>query len=257
MRAFARLLLMLFAVVFCSCSQTRGAKTPIHKDRHMEISLHKVIGPDAAPAAEDYSHPLILKGEDFDYLLSSIRYRGKNLVGWVDAKAVFSAKELYDLTPRLVEAFAKAVPEDEVIFSSKSVKSGVIFRSKRFTNGRMFVKDKKLNCLFANINVRSDVSGVYDGAPRRKYGGSFSKLVTNAWQRLVEDEKGVHYNWIEIDIKQALAERTRLERERKRRAELLREMEEKLRNENDDWQEWDTDKTLEPEQSFEDVPSED
>ena len=200
-------LLLLAPLVFCACAQTRSVTTPIYRDRNLKISLHKVVDTETSLVVADNSHPAAFEVDELGYILGRVRYEEKGLFGWAAARAVFSADEIYRITPHLVEAFAKATPGGEVIFTSRSIKAGALFSSRKFTNGRMFVKGSALNCLFANINVRDEVSDAYAGDPRKVYGGASSRLVTNEWQSLVEGGGGVYYNWIEIEIEKALAEK--------------------------------------------------
>jgi hypothetical protein len=235
---------LLLPFVFCACAQTRDIRTTIHKDRHTEVELLRVVGGDEPTAGGDYSHPYAFDIENLKYMLKSIGYEDKSLFGWADARAVFSAGELYRLAPYLVEGFAKATPGDEVVFSSTAAKPGALFSSKRLTNGSMFVSNGKLNCLFANISTRDEASEAYDGDPRRKYGGASSRLVTSGWQSLVEGAGGIHYNWIAIEIDLAIAEKAGLERTTRRQTEVRETIERRKVRESVYWEEWVPDKAM-------------
>ncbi|NQU08423.1 MAG: hypothetical protein HQ583_07660 [Candidatus Abyssubacteria bacterium] len=245
MRPF--ILLLLFALAAGGCAQTRTIKTPIYEDRRLEVTLHRVVGPDSIPLEKGYSHPVDFKVEDLKYFLRSIRYREKTLFGWSDAKRVFSAAELYRMTPHLVDAFAKAEPDDEVVFRSDAAKSGTLFSSERLTGGRMFLRNGKLNCIFGNINANPQAPDIFEGDPRKVYAGALSELVTNDWQNLVAGERGTHYNWIELDWKRALAEQMQKERALRMRIERRRSIERMRRRETEDWMNWQPDEAFEPE----------
>ncbi len=242
MRIFALLTLCMFCI--CSCAQSGAVKTNIYKDRRMEVSLRSVASREEAPLSGAHSYPAAFEVEDLKYLLRSIKYREKGLFGWAEARRVFSANELYRMGPHLVDAFAKAAPGDEIVFQTTAAKTGNLFSSARYSNGMMFVEDKKLHCIFGNINVRPEMSEMYDGDPRKEYAGALSMLVTNDWQRLVTDEKGTHYNWIEIDYERALTEKEGMERAMKRRAERRRAIDLKRRRERTGWEDWEPDKAL-------------
>ncbi len=242
MRTFCLSLLLPF--ILCACAQTRDIKTTIHKDRYTEVELLRVVGGEEPAPGGDYSHPFAFDTENLKYMLKGIRYEEKGLFGWADARAVFSAGELYRLAPHLVEGFARATPGDELVFSSTAAKPGALFSSKRLTNGSMFIKGGKLNCLFANIDTRDAASDAYDGSPRKTYGGASSRLVTNDWQSLVLGERGIHYNWIEIEIDSALAEKAGLERILRRRAEVREAVERQEVRESVGWEDWDPDGTI-------------
>jgi len=244
----------LLVIVVCSCAQTSAVRTPVYKDSDIEVALYNVAGPGDSAPVNAYSHPAVFEVEDLNYLLRSIGYEEKSLFGWAGARQVYSANELYRITPHFVEAFARANPGDEIAFSSDAAKSGGLFSSARFTSGRMFVMDKKLHCIFGNINVRTgsmrdtsdDLLDISDD-PRREYGGSFTRLVTNKWQKLVEGPKGVHYNWIEIDIEEALAEKANGEQAARRRVLRRRATQEERLRDSLYWEDWEPDKALEVE----------
>jgi hypothetical protein len=217
----------------------------------MEITLSRDADSDGAPEVDIYSHPFTFKVDDIKYLLESIGYQEKSLFGWASARRVFSADEIYRITPHFVKAFARATPSDEIVFSSDVAKRGGFFSSARLTSGRMFVKDKKLNCIFGNINVRAgSMRDSYDDAydvnfdPRREYGGSFSRLVTNDWQELVQDPNGLHYNWIEIDIEKGLAEKVGRERATRIRTQKRRSSEQERLRDSVYWEDWEPDEAL-------------
>lgn len=230
---------LLCVMVFSACAQTRTVKTGIYEDRRTGVALRKEVNKEAIPFAMGHSHPVEFRAEDLKYLLKSIRYKEKGLFDWSEARQVFTAYGLYHLTPYLLEGFARATPDDEVLFHLTTVKQGRLFGSEGFTNGTMFVKEGKLNCLFANVDIRPDITDIYDGSPRNHYAGALWKLVPNDWQNLVEGVKGTHYNWIEIDIEQGLLEKQKM-RERALK-ELIRRQrsatptEQKKESEWEDW----------------------
>lgn len=238
-------LLLLAPLVFCACAQTRSVTTQIYKDRNLKITLHKVVDTEKSPLVTDNSHPAAFELDELEYILGWVRYEEKALFGWAAALTVFSADEIYRITPHLVEAFSKATPGDEVVFTSRSVKAGALFASRRFTSGRMFVKGSALNCVFANINIRDEASDAYAGDPRKVYGGASSRLVTNDWQSLVEGDGGVHYNWIEIEIEKALAEKADMGKIIRKRVKALKAIEKREVQESVVWEDWEQDRAIE------------
>jgi hypothetical protein len=251
MRTFA--LAVLCAFVLCSCAQTRVVKTKIYGDRGQTISLRKEVSADAVPVAKGYSHPITFEPEDLKYIMSSIGYQEKGLFGWSDTQRLFTAEQLYRLTPHLLEGLAKATPDDEVLFSSTGARSGFLFATNRYTDGSMFVKDGKVNFIFGNINVKNDVDVIYEGDPRKEYAGVLSRLVVKDWQRLVEGEKGTHYNWIELDYDAGLAKRKRRERLIQERLERRRAIIQRREKKETGWEDWESDEAIEePTGSIED-----
>jgi hypothetical protein len=211
------------------------------------VELRRRVGTDSGSTAKGYSHPRDFPKDEIKFLLGSIRYQDKALLGWADAKAVFSAHELYVIAPHIVEAFNMASTDDEVAFKSNISKSGVIFSSKRYSDGVMFVKNGKLNCAFANINIRPGVSDIYEGDPRKLTAGGLSRLVTNPWQSLHTSEKGTHDNWIMIDVEEALIEKAAVERALKRHRKVLKRRKQQRLRESVEWEDWSTDTPIEVE----------
>jgi len=230
---------LLCVMVFSACAQTRTVKTSIYEDRRTGVALRKEVNREAIPFAMGHSHPVEFKAEDLKYLLKSIHYKEKGLFDWREARQVFTAHGLYHMTPHLLEGFAKATPDDEVLFHITTAKQGMLFGSAGFTNGTMFVQEGKLNCLFANVDIRPDFTDIYDGSPRNHYAGALWKLVTNDWQNLVEGIKGTHYNWIEIDIAQGLLEKQQMKEQalmrQIRRRRIIEKKEQKKKSEWEDW----------------------
>jgi len=235
-------LLLLAGLFLCvSCAQSRSVRTTIYEDRRTGVTLRKVVGHEAESLATVCSHPINFETEDMKYLLRSIHYREKGLFGWSDVVPVFSADELYRITPHFVDAFSRAAPDEHVLFRLTTAKQGALFSSERFTNGRMFVKDEELNCLFANINIRPDQEGIYDGNPVNNYAGVFWKLEPGNWQNLVEGKNGVHYNWVALDSERGLEEKRLRDQAARERAERRRAGKETQERRKVGWEDWEPD----------------
>jgi hypothetical protein len=250
MRTFV--IILICVGVVCSCASTKTVKTEIYGDRRLKIVLQKTIDSDGIPVVKGCSHPIQFDMTELKYLLRSIEYQEKGLFGWSDAKRVFKAEELYRMAPHLVEAFARATPEEEIAFASTAARAGTIFSSERYTDGRMFVKDKKLNCLFANIDIKVQTTDKYEGDPRKEYAGALVKLQADKWQRLVEGPKGTHYNWIEIDYETMLVAKREMERRAKARLERIRTIRKKQEFRQSGWEDWKPGEAVEEKPSIED-----
>jgi hypothetical protein len=242
MRNAAIIALSVCLIAICSCAQTKSVK--IYEDLRTGVALHKVIPRDTPSSMPPYSHPFSFQTEDLKFLLSTIGYSEKGFFGWSEAPRVFSVEELYRVTPHLVEAFARAAPDEEALFHLTTAKQGMVFASERFTNGAMFVKNKKLNCLFANVNIKPNVTEAQDGDPRIYYSGTLWKLAKGEWQTLFEDDKGIHHNWIVLDIEAGLVEKKRADQVA--RQELKRRVLKKRPAEGTDWQDWQSDQSIPP-----------
>lgn len=242
----AFLLPFFLAIIFTSCAHTSSVRTKIFEDRRTSVTLRDWVNRDNKQVDAKYDQPADFAVNDLKYLLGSVGYQEKTLFGWSDVKRVFSADELYRTTPHLVTAFKQAGGGSEVMFRLHSAKPGLVFSAERISDGIMFVKDGKLNCLFSNIDMRSETD-LYEGNPRKYYAGALWGLVTNDWQKLVEDEGGIHHNWIEIDIEQGLAEKRKVENILQRK--LLRKrlpLEKKPQPaQPENWDDWETDNEVE------------
>jgi len=235
------------AVTFISCAHTRSVRTKIYEDRRTNVTLREWVNRDNKQVNKHYDQPVDFALDDLKYLLGSIAYQEKTLFGWSDVKRVFTADELYRTTPHLVTAFAQADGGGEVLFRLRSAKPGLIFSAERISDGIMFVKDGKLNCLFSNIDMRSETD-LYEGNPRKYYAGALWSLVANNWQKLVEDDSGIHHNWIEIDIERGLAEKRKVENIIKRKLMKKRispQRKPQPAQQPDNWNDWDTNNEVE------------
>jgi hypothetical protein len=234
-------LLALCSVLVCSCAQSRYVRTEIFKDRRLEIFLERATGSEGVPVPRGYSHPVDFEVDDLKYILATIRYQQKGLFGWGDVERVFNVEELYRMTPHLVAAFTKVSADDEVVFRMNAAKPSMVFESERRSDGVMFVKDDKLNLLFCNINIRPDTMDTDTCNPRNEYGGLLSKLVPGKDQSLVMGEKGLHYNWIEMDWKLVLEVKKNRERAIQRRIERHRTLKEMRQQQESGWEDWEPD----------------
>jgi hypothetical protein len=237
---------LFLAIIFMSCAHTRSVRTKIFEDRRTNVTLREWVDRDNKQVDMKYNQPVDFALDELKYLLGSVAYQEKTLFGWSDVKRVFTADELYRTTPYLVTAFKQADGGSEVMFRLHSAKPGLIFSAERISDGIMFVRDGKLNCLFSNIDMRSETD-LYEGNPRKYYAGALWSLVANDWQELVEDEGGIHHNWIEIDIKQGLAEKRQVENILQRK--LIRKRIPPQRKpqlaQPENWNDWDTDNEVE------------
>ncbi len=238
MRTLGCLVLLLSVFVLGSCAQTRTVKVKVYQDRRTGVALRSVVGRDAVPFVKGYSHPVEFKLDDLKYLLRSISYQTKGLFGWSQVRNVFSADELYRLAPHLIEAFAQATPDQEVVFHLTSSEKGASFWSERFTSGSMFVKDKKLDVLFANVDVNPESSEIYDGDPRNYYAGVLWRLVKADYQSLAQGEKEIHYNWVEMDFEPQLAEKRQAEEALVKKRERARAARRRIIQEQTGWEDW-------------------
>ena len=196
-------------------------------------------------------HGAFRTSRESDAVLEKARSAAADFLNTRRPEEIVFGSNMTSLTFNISRSLARTWnPGDEIVFSSDAAKSGGLFSSARLTSGRMFVKNGKLNCIFGNINIRTGNMNDYDrdayddDDPRREYGGSLARLTTNDWQELVVGKKGVHYNWIAIEIEQAMAAKTNSERARKARAIKRRTIEQERERESVYWEDWEPDKAL-------------
>ena len=247
MRLSVVLLMTILSLVLFSCAGRQIATRPILMDRDAEVLLSRNTAEGYIPDGGSYSHPAVFTEQELKFLLGSIMHQDKALIGWSESEPVFSGHELDGIIPHFIEAFAMAGTGEDILFRSELAKSTGLLASHRFTDGRMFVRGGKLNCMFANASIQPDITRVYEGDPRKLYGGALSRLVTNSWQTLAKDGKGVHHNWVVMDIEAAYAEKLGAEKTLIRRNEIRREIKEKRERDSADWEDWDAGQAVERE----------
>lgn len=142
-----------------------------------------------------FSHPLRLSPAEWMRLLSSIRIQSrKDSFIFTPAKdpptEAFAPEEISYLSRTLSETFAKAGPEQWVVFGlSRALPSGV----NEVTTGGLFVVGARLHLVLANYRHNVPKSGVREqlwNEPLRSVSTPFYSVVQGEYQTVVQ-EKGI------------------------------------------------------------------
>lgn len=158
-------------------------------------------------------HPAALTTEQIDRLLEAIRYSEYSFFKWRGDKPVFIESERAKLTKHVSLALQAAGPDNWIKFAVTAKKRDLLLPTRRITDGYIFVKDKKLNIVLANLNFElSDSDDPYAGDPRNRYTlGALRFNEEDGMNHPPVDPtdsflKRPHNNWLLIDIPKILKE---------------------------------------------------
>src|SRR6266567_1958995 len=100
--------------------------------------------------APDNAHPFGISVDALGQTLASLKVEGSISMS---AEPMFTDKELEEIVPHLVAAFAKAGPKEDVTFAvtGRHGRLGA-YSSKSVTTGRLFVRDRQLNVIFRLVH---------------------------------------------------------------------------------------------------------
>jgi hypothetical protein len=154
-----RIPIMLFAgaILLSACAVNRWVSTPVLNQNNARVSL-EYLQESGKPVAQGYNHPYQVDPADLERLLLSLKFIEK--IGIVEKaikgqkpQPVFQADEAALLAPAISEALAKATPDQRVHLVSFNRGGGLIFASRRVTEGIVFAQSpERLNIAFNVIN---------------------------------------------------------------------------------------------------------
>lgn len=172
------------------------------------------IEPQDDPAAAPNDQPVQLGAEAVEKALAALQIALVDPdTGAESRRAVFTADELRDLTPRVATGLAKAGPRQDVTFStidSRSLAAGGVVRKPGVNAGRVFYQDGRLNVIFGELQSPYRKRNVYgqrneDFTPRRQ--GSRSDVAAQKWALAAgpglafhrTQDGGIRSDWVAID----------------------------------------------------------
>ncbi len=192
--AFTVLFIFLFNVLSISPSYA-GKKEYIYKNKREVVYLKSKR---IKKEADLYSHPHTITLDELKEILSQVKYKYSkfSFFDWSGPTKIFSQRQANLLATHVSDALAKAKPNDTIEFALTTPSRKI----RRYTKGRIFIKDDSLNINFDRIfEPGADVS-------TEKYGKNFSKwqiLVSQTNQSLKPKKYGkndVHKNWILVKL---------------------------------------------------------
>jgi hypothetical protein len=212
MKRFA-FVLVAGSLLVAGCA-SRWVSTPVLNEKNAKVSLELHQEGDET-VAQNYSHPYAINTGDLERMLNDMAYIEK--VGMVEKaikgqkpEPVFQADESARLAPAVSEALAKATPDQRVRFQSLNRGGGLIFASRRVTEGVVFAgPSDRLNIVFNVINYELGADEP-DEVPS-DYKGREPTTVTETWAKLVPKESYSHLQqmdngktsevWLVADVK--------------------------------------------------------
>jgi hypothetical protein len=166
----------------------RWVSAPVFNDKSMKVILeYREEGGETV--VKNYNHPYRIDAVDVERILKDMTFIEK--IGMVEKaikgqnpEPVFQADEIARLAPAISEALAKATPDQRIRFQSLNRGGGLIFASRRITEGIVFVEPAdRLNIAFNIINHELAANDP-DEVPA-DYKFREPTAVTETWARLI------------------------------------------------------------------------
>jgi len=145
-----------FIALFLSgCASSPTFSRPVFQDPILTVRLDSPLFP-GEPRAEPNSHPIEFTSQDLTKILQSIKIKKEvSLLDYyvfrqdTDPKPVFSPGIVNLLAVQIKTAFAKAQPEEMVVFFvTRPREDGIPL----ITSGGLFVRGTQLSVVLANVN---------------------------------------------------------------------------------------------------------
>lgn len=204
---------------------------PVNKTyRRGKTTLELRIFPDKSGlAVKRFNHPYFFDRATLVDILSSIYYIDKDIMlkmakGEKREKHVFQDDEIRTLAPLIIEAFARATPEQDLLVSSYSGRFLLEDLNNIFT---LFMEDNRLNVVFGKIRHRGDVS-ISPALEARKLKASVEPTQVSEsffWEMALkpgQELKSGYKNWLIIDFKGELF----IQETQKRKEEVTKKIKE-------------------------------
>ncbi len=144
---------LVLCSIFSGCAQNRSVIKDVARDDDIYVRLVKWVDNDSGNIRKlGNQHPWRVDIRTLNGILYSIKYEYLGLLSSKDKNAAFPERERLKLLRPIMEAFAKAGP-DEVVDFSFMVRKRFLYVMNRstFNSGIMFVRDGKLNIAFRKL----------------------------------------------------------------------------------------------------------
>jgi hypothetical protein len=164
-------ILFFMGTVFLSaCSTSRWIQSPVVKESQLSVIIEHRMEDDSV-IKQNYDHPYDIDLPTLEKFLTELMYTEEvGLFNNGTEKPVFQPDELERLAPALVEAMAKASPDQRIFFTSSNRGKALLFETTRKTEGIIFIEPKnKLNIAFGLINFDvepNDINEMADSLSR-------------------------------------------------------------------------------------------
>jgi len=207
------IILFIVTIFLSACTAARWVNTPVRDSKNIKVSLeyHQKNG---ETVQQHYSQPMKVDAGELKALLGRLVYVER--VGTVEdifrkdkQKSVFQTDEVAQLAPAIADALAKANSNQRVRFVSVNKGGGLIFASRRITEGVVFAESPdRLDIAFNVINHELSINEPDELPPDFKYRDPLK--VTSAWTMLIPETSYSHLNpldngkdspiWIVVDL---------------------------------------------------------
>ena len=175
------LFFVVFALALGGCATMSEEEKALYELRKQDRYVKLQAIETGAPAND---HPHVFTGQ-LGSLLASLDAAGN--LSLADGKtAIFTEDELAEIADPIAAAFARATPQQDVIFQSGGAR-GLFGRysTDSYTTGRLFVRDGELNVILGVVHERPNLNMNQDYRPEYPV-GSRSGPRESGWQ-LSED----------------------------------------------------------------------
>jgi hypothetical protein len=176
------------------------------RDQYVRIVKQDVAKGMKVPPNE---HPVSLDSDQIRNVLSSLEI---SLPKQDKSVPVFNKPELDTLSRYLSQGLAEAGPDEDVIFAVIGDYRAIygLAKEQKYTSGRVFYREGKLNIIFGKIQEDYKSYGMYAPVDRRLYPlspGSRSVRSEHVWtllpqldQSFFESNDGLRTEWVILDL---------------------------------------------------------
>jgi hypothetical protein len=159
----------------------------------------RMIGFQTAPhqnGLQAFTHPFLLSSEDWKLILKSIRVQSQNKMFLLfttkgTVEPAFTDDEIDYLSATLSRVFAKARPEERVVFALSRTRTSDITDITEVTSGGWFVNGQSLHFVLANYRYAVTMPAVREllwQDPMWSQAGPFYDFAPGEYQTVLEEE---------------------------------------------------------------------
>ncbi len=207
--------LTLFSLGTVGCSMVDSVKTSFEKDAKQLFKSReqyvRIVKQDAVKGVKvpPNEHPVFFDTDQIRNALGSLEIM---MPGQSKSLPVFSKPELDTLAPYVRQGLSEAGPEEDVIFAVIGDYKAVygLAKTPKYTTGRVFYREGKLNIIFGKIQEDYKSYGLYAPEDRRLKPlapGVRSAASEHVWTLLYQPDQEFHTgpdgqrtDWVVLDL---------------------------------------------------------
>lgn len=155
-------LLPVLLLLCSSCVSGRWVQMEVYGEKELMVLLehrlddNKIVNP-------KYAHPYSFDTREITELLLGLHYRSPRIFQDPVIEPVFDRQETARMAPQLAKALATAEPWERIRFVSYNTGGGLLFSTRRKTEGVMFLEDGgQLNVAFVTVNRELEPGNIHD-----------------------------------------------------------------------------------------------